>query len=54
MAFEGIHPTFRHVPPSAPRFSMQAVYMYECENDVRVKNRRRTFSPNCAALIAAT
>jgi hypothetical protein len=26
MAFEGMHPTFRQVPPRAPRFSTQAVY----------------------------
>lgn len=25
MAFEGIHPTFRQVPPREPRFSMHAV-----------------------------
>jgi hypothetical protein len=25
MALDGMQPTFRHVPPSDPRFSMQAV-----------------------------
>lgn len=25
MALEGMQPTFRHVPPRAPRFSIQAV-----------------------------
>lgn len=27
MAFDGIHPTFRHVPPRDPRFSIHAVYI---------------------------
>lgn len=26
MAFEGMQPTFKHVPPNDPRFSTQAVY----------------------------
>ena len=26
MAFEGIQPTLRHVPPKVPRFSTQAVW----------------------------
>ena len=26
IAFDGIHPTFKHVPPRAPRFSIQAVW----------------------------
>jgi hypothetical protein len=26
MAFEGIHPTFKHVPPRDPRFSIHAVW----------------------------
>jgi hypothetical protein len=27
MALEGMQPTFRHVPPRAPRFSIQAVFL---------------------------
>jgi hypothetical protein len=26
IAFEGIHPTFKHVPPRDPRFSIHAVW----------------------------
>jgi len=52
MAFEGIHPTFRHVPPRAPRFSTQAVCIAQilsfamttkkrCPNDVHANRAER-------------
>ena len=40
--FEGMHPTFRHVPPRAPRFSTHAVCV-----DSR---HQRTRSPDVVSL----
>jgi hypothetical protein len=40
MALDGMQPTFRHVPPSEPRFSMQAVCFkpkHSVEHEKRMK-----------------
>jgi hypothetical protein len=58
MAFEGMHPTFRQVPPREPRFSIHAVYhpKKNCTGLEKLKREssNRTLRPSWAALIAAT
>lgn len=49
MAFDGIHPTFKQVPPNVPRFSMQAVLKErmrrkrECQHSKWLKLRSLSF-----------